>query len=106
VGLIHGHGGLVIASHIDRESFSLVSQLGFIPPGLGLEAVEVSPRAAVAEARASFGVPEDLPVVRFSDAHKPDEIGAGTTDFLVAAPTLAEIRLALAGQAGRKAFPS
>jgi hypothetical protein len=106
VGLIHGHGGLAIASHIDRESFSLVSQLGFIPPGLGLEAVEVSPRAAAAEARASFGVPEGLPIVRFSDAHKPEEIGAAATDFLVAAPTLAEIRLALAGEAGRKAFSS
>ncbi|OGD14611.1 MAG: hypothetical protein A2W20_03560 [Candidatus Aminicenantes bacterium RBG_16_66_30] len=106
VGLIHGHGGLAIASHIDRESFSLVSQLGFIPPGLGLEAVEVSPRAVVAEARVSFGIAGDLPVVRFSDAHKPDEIGAATTDFLVAAPTLAEIRMALAGEDGRKVILS
>jgi PHP family Zn ribbon phosphoesterase len=106
VGLIHGHGGLAIASHIDRESFSLVSQLGFIPPGLGLEAVEVSPRADVAGAREAYGVAPDVAVVRFSDAHKPEEIGAATTDFLIAEPTLAEIRLALAGRDGRKAVPS
>ena len=107
MGLIHGHGGLAIASHIDRESFSLVSQLGFIPPGLGLEAVEVSPRA---DGRRRPGrrsaSPGTFAVVRFSDAHKPDEIGAATTDFLVAAPTLAEIRMALAGQDGRKVVPS
>lgn len=104
VDLVHAHGGLAIASHIDREAFSLVSQLGFIPPGLGLEAVEVSPRADPAAAREAFGVPADLPIVRFSDAHKPDEIGAAVTDFLVAAPTLAEVRLALAGRDGRKIF--
>ena len=44
VALIHRYGGLAIACHVDRESFSIISQLGFIPPGLPLEAVEVSPR--------------------------------------------------------------
>jgi predicted metal-dependent phosphoesterase TrpH len=104
VRLIHGHGGLAIACHIDRDSFSLISQLGFIPPGLGLEAVEVSPRMSAAEARAAFGPFERLPVVRFSDAHKPEEIGVATTEFIVEGPGLEEIRLALAGEDGRKVF--
>jgi hypothetical protein len=106
VALIHGHGGLAIASHIDRDSFSLVSQLGFIPPGLGLEAVELSPRAALEGAREAYGIADDLPIVRFSDAHKPEEIGAAVTDLFLAGPSLAEIRLALAGEGGRKAVPS
>jgi len=106
INLIHAHGGLAIASHIDRESFSLVSQLGFIPAGLGLEAVEISPHADVAGAKEAYGVAPDVAVVRFSDAHKPDEIGAATTDFLIAAPTLEEIRLALAGRDGRRVVPS
>ena len=101
VDLIHSHGGLAVACHIDREAFSLVSQLGFIPPGLGLEAVEVSPGADPAGARAAYGVADGLPVVRFSDAHKPEEIGAAVTEFLVASPSLAEVRLALAGRDGR-----
>jgi len=33
---------LVIAAHVDRESFSIIGQLGFIPPSLALDAVEVS----------------------------------------------------------------
>jgi hypothetical protein len=106
VGLIHGHGGLVVACHIDRDSFSLVSQLGFIPPGLGLDAVEVSPRLSPAEARAAFGPFGSLAIVRFSDAHRPEEIGAATTEFLIERPTLAEVRLALAGADGRKAVAS
>jgi PHP family Zn ribbon phosphoesterase len=106
VGLIHGHGGLAIACHVDRGSFSIVSQLGFIPPGLGLEAVEVSPRLTVAEAVRAFGPFDPLPVVRFSDAHKPEEVGCATTDFVVAEPSLAEIRKALSGEDGRRAVAS
>jgi PHP family Zn ribbon phosphoesterase len=106
VALIHAHGGLAVASHIDRGSFSVISQLGFIPPGSGLEAVELSPRADLAGAREALGLDAGLPVVRFSDAHKPEEIGAASTEFLVAAPSLAEIRLALAGEGGRRALPS
>ncbi|MCK4819193.1 PHP domain-containing protein, partial [bacterium] len=35
-------GGLSIASHVDRPSFSILGQLGFIPPDLELDAIEVS----------------------------------------------------------------
>ncbi len=103
VDLIHARGGLAIACHVDRDSFSIISQLGFIPPGLGLEAVEVSPRMTAAAARAELDAVGSLPIVRFSDAHRPEEIGAVATEFLVEAPSLAEIRRALAGAAGRKA---
>ena len=106
VDLIHGHGGLAIACHVDRESFSIISQLGFIPPGLRLEAVEVSPRLTVAEAQTAFGPFDPLPMVRFSDAHQPEEIGRAVTDFLVASPNLEEIRKALAGEDGRRVIPS
>jgi PHP family Zn ribbon phosphoesterase len=106
VDLIHGNGGLAIACHVDRESFSIVSQLGFIPPGLGLEAVEVSPRLTVAEAREALGPFDPLPMVRFSDAHQPDEIGRAATDLLIASPNLGEVRKALAGEDGRRVIAS
>jgi PHP family Zn ribbon phosphoesterase len=102
VDLIHEHGGLAIACHIDRESFSIISQLGFIPPDLKLEAVEVSPRLTAEEAREEFGPFDPLPIVRFSDAHKPEEIGSAATQFLIEGPSLGEIRQALAGEDGRR----
>ena len=113
VDLIHGHGGLAVASHVDREAFSVISQLGFIPPDLRLDAVEVSPRLSLAEARTALGrfLPVEGPgapasLVRFSDAHRPEEIGLATMDFLLEEPRLEEIRLALAGRDGREVRPS
>jgi PHP family Zn ribbon phosphoesterase len=38
-------GGLCIPAHIDRPSFSILSNLGFIPQGLPISGVEVTPRA-------------------------------------------------------------
>ena len=101
VELVHRRGGLAIAAHIDRPSFSVVSQLGFIPPGLGLDAVEVasdSPEPAGIESG-----PGPLPPrLRSSDAHGPGEIGRAGTDFLLEAPSLEEIGMALRGEGGRK----
>ena len=102
VELIRRRGGLAIAAHIDRPSFSVVSQLGFVPPDLEFDALEVSPLMTFAEARAGILSASRLPVVRFSDAHRPEEIGRASTEFRLAAPRLAEIRKALRNADGRK----
>ncbi len=38
-------GGLCIPAHIDRPSFSILSNLGFVPQGLPVAGLEISPRA-------------------------------------------------------------
>ncbi|HEY3426001.1 MAG TPA: PHP domain-containing protein, partial [Negativicutes bacterium] len=35
-------GGICIASHVDRPTYSILAQLGFIPPDVNLTAVEIS----------------------------------------------------------------
>jgi len=37
-------GGAFIPAHIDRDSFSVISNLGFLPPHLDIHTIEVSPR--------------------------------------------------------------
>jgi len=106
VELIHKNGGLAIASHIDRDAFSLFSQLGFIPPGLALDALEVSPLTSLGRARRVFAAEAALPLVRFSDAHRPEEIGRAWTELRLAAPQWSEIRLALRGKKGRRVYRS
>lgn len=106
VDLIHAHGGLAVACHIDREAFGVISQLGFIPPDIAFDAAEISARLTLAEGRAAFAGLTGLPLLRSSDAHRPEEIGVGETGFVLAAPTLAEIRKALRGEDGRRVDPS
>jgi PHP family Zn ribbon phosphoesterase len=100
IPLIHSLEGIAIASHIDREAFSLIGQLGFIPENLDLDALEISPRISLEEAIKNF--PYDYPITCSSDAHYPEDIGKGFTDFLLEEGTVAEIRKALNNEEGRR----
>ena len=95
VAIIHLYGGVALASHIDRPSFSLISQLGFIPKDLGLDGVEIFSRIVPS-------VPENLGIVFSSDAHRLEEIGRRCTGFFMKNGDLSEIKMALNGMEGRK----
>ncbi len=94
VRVIHEAGGLAIAAHIDRERFGLIGQLGFVPEGLPVDAVEVSPDRPA-------GTWSEYAVVTFSDAHVLRDIGRGSTSFLLEGATLTEIGKALRNEDGR-----
>jgi hypothetical protein len=102
VRLIKRRGGLAVASHIDRPTFSVLSQLGVFPADAGLDAVEVSgairgtPRAAAFE---QFG----LPVVTSSDSHFPSEVGEIWSVLVLEEPTFDELALAFRRAGGREA---
>jgi PHP family Zn ribbon phosphoesterase len=101
VDIVHGLGGIAIASHVDREAFSIIGQLGFIPDGLPLDGLEVSARTSVSEAKEKFPQVKGYPLVSFSDAHYLQDIGKRTTSFLLEAPSVAELGKALRGVEGR-----
>jgi hypothetical protein len=98
VELIHHLDGLAIASHVDREAFSIVSQLGFIPEGLALDALEVSSRVKVQNLKSKG---YNSPLVSFSDAHFLEEIGRSFTYFLLKEVNTQEIKKALGNKEGR-----
>jgi PHP family Zn ribbon phosphoesterase len=104
VEAIHSLSGLAIASHVDRESFGIIGQLGFIPEGLPLDALEVSPRLSIDEARASLPGASGFPMVTFSDAHYPEDIGKRWTGFLAEDSRVEEMRKALLGHEQRGTF--
>jgi predicted metal-dependent phosphoesterase TrpH len=97
---IHDLDGLAIASHINREAFSIIGQLGFVPDNLGLDALEISPSISIEEAKQKF--PYDYPITCSSDAHYPDDIGKSYTSFLLQECTVKEIKKALKNEEGRK----
>jgi len=101
VAAIHDVDGLAVASHVDREGFGIVGQLGFIPPGLPLDAIEVSQRMPLPVARAAFSPHGEYSILCASDAHEPKDIARAATYILMEAATLPELRRALAGEGGR-----
>jgi len=98
----HELDGVSISCHVDRPGYGIINQLGFIPEDLDLDGLEVSHRIKLeTAARAVPGI-GSFACITASDAHYPDDIGKASTVFEMAAPTLAEIRLALLGKDGRR----
>ena len=98
VEAIHRFNGLAIAAHVDRPSFGMVGHLGFIPAGLALDAVEISPRSPSRRY-------DPYPVVTSSDAHALRDIGRSRTWLFVARSRFAELAKALHREGGRRVSP-
>ncbi|MGB7055025.1 MAG: PHP domain-containing protein [bacterium] len=98
---IHELKGLAIASHVDREAYSIISQLGFVPEDLELDALEISSSLTMAEARGKFPEIEKYALVSSSDAHYLDDIGKTATQLMIEKPTLEELRKAFRNTDGR-----
>jgi len=98
---VHKLHGLTIASHIDRESFSVISQLGFVEPGMQFDALEVTPRTGLTQARNKYPELSNYSFVVSSDAHYLKDIGTALTRIMLAEPTLDELKMAFTGKNGR-----
>ena len=99
---VHALGGLAIASHIDREVFGIIGQLGFVPPKTAFDALEISPALDIAGARRRYPELKRYAFIKSSDAHDLCEIGRASTMMYLAAPTLTEIGSALLDKDGRR----
>ncbi|NOZ87662.1 MAG: PHP domain-containing protein [Deltaproteobacteria bacterium] len=100
VEAVHSLGGIAVAAHIDRQSFGIIGQLGFIPKGLALDALEISARISKERAIDKYG--SGLPYVQSSDAHRQEEIGRCHTMFSIGDVNIQEIQKALKGIDGRR----
>jgi hypothetical protein len=95
---VHALGGFAIPAHVDRKAFSLLANLGFVPPGF--EALEISRHLKPVEATLCYPQIQGYPLIQSGDAHRLDEF-LGVCEFLIEAPTLSEIRMALKSVANR-----
>ncbi len=99
---VHSLGGLSVASHIDKDAFSIISQLGFITEDLAFDALEMSPNMSRQEAEEIFAAYNSFAWISSSDAHYINDIGKRTTSFLMNEPTIKEMALAMKKIDGRK----
>jgi 3',5'-nucleoside bisphosphate phosphatase len=91
---IKNHGGLAIPSHVDSPTFSIISQLGYIPEDLPFDAIEVRNKDKISEI-LPFVMNKRLPFVSFSDAHYLGDIGKRRINLQLNEPRCSEISEAL-----------
>jgi 3',5'-nucleoside bisphosphate phosphatase len=98
---VHTLGGLAIASHIDRESFSVISQLGFISPLAHFDALEVSASIGLKKARLKYPELSGYAIILSSDAHFIQDVGRATTLMYLEAGSIRELKMAFEKRLGR-----
>lgn len=91
---IKSHGGIAIPSHIDSPTFSIISQLGFIPGEIPFDALEIR-NPGRSEELMPFIFRKRIPFVTFSDAHYPGDIGRRRTVLNLSRPDCGSIENAL-----------
>lgn len=67
--LVEQFGGVCYPAHINRDSMSIISSLGDIPPECGFKTCEVSSSGDIEKLKASYPILNDMLIVRDSDAH-------------------------------------
>jgi PHP family Zn ribbon phosphoesterase len=93
-------GGLAIPAHVNRPAFSLIANLGFVPPDVPFDALEISRHLTPAAACQKFPQLKNYPLIQNGDVHYlTDFLGANRCQL--AAPTIAELKLALLNEQGR-----
>ncbi len=71
VNHIHDFNGIAVAAHIDR-GFSIISQLGYMPPQLKLDAVEIRNLDKIDSIKTEFLQNCNLNIISSSDSHYLD----------------------------------
>ena len=93
---VHSLGGIFIPAHIDKPKDSLTSQLGFVPPHLNADALELSPRCDLEAFLAQHPYLKGKHFTRSSDAHYPDDLWRATIELDIdGEPTFEKVKQAL-----------
>ncbi len=99
---VHSLGGIFIPAHIDRPSYSIISQLGFMPSDLIIDGIEISATCKIESALKFLPAQNNFSIIRNSDAHYEEQIGKVFTTFEMEDCSFNEVKLALQGLQGRK----
>jgi hypothetical protein len=88
---------------VERFSYGLFPTLGLISEKWPLLALEISRHITPEKAMATYPALRNYELVQDGDVHQLDDF-LGTTIFMLAAPTLSEIRMAFHHMDGRDVY--
>lgn len=98
---VHSLDGIFIPAHIDKMQNSVISQLGFLPPDLKVDSLEVSKRCKTDDFILKNRYLKSYNFIRSSDAHFQEDFGSGYTNFHINTLSFDEIKMALRKENGR-----
>jgi len=102
VPAVHRFGGLCLAAHADRQSYSVTSVLGVIPDYLGFDGIELTRHLPRDEALLREIGRQGYRYVTACDAHDLEQIGEIHCAAYLDHWSLAELALAMKGRDGRE----
>jgi hypothetical protein len=74
VSLVKIYNGIVVPAHINRSSYSITASLGFVPPNLEVNTLEVSKETTIEKTKKEFRFFRDYFFIQSSDAHYLEDI--------------------------------
>ena len=98
---VHELDGLFIPAHINKMQDSIVSQLGFIPVDLNVDALELTRHISKEAFLKKNAYLKDKTFIKSSDAHCIDLVGDVYTEFLLKEASFNEVKMALRNEEGR-----
>jgi Uncharacterized conserved protein len=98
---VHSIGGLFVPAHVDKPAFSLTSQLGFVPPDIKADALEISSRVTKENFIKKNAYLKKFQFLQDSDAHYIPDIAKTYCLLNMQERTFEEFALAVRGQEGR-----
>jgi PHP family Zn ribbon phosphoesterase len=99
---VQAHGGFCFPAHVDRATYSVLAQLGFIPDVPHFDALGISSFCNTDELLRQHHSLGAYTLLRNSDAHFLVDIGRGYSMLYIQHPSPAELRLACRREEGRK----
>ncbi len=102
INYIHKFQGIAIAAHIDRESFSVMGQLGFIDESINFDALEVTRVTGLGGAGKKYPELSHYSFIVSSDSHFLKDVGTAVTRLVLDQISVPEIKMAFKGENGRR----
>lgn len=98
---VHRIGGLFVPAHVNKSSTSLMSQLGFVPPDLRADGLEINKFTTRDEFVKKFAYLKRFNFITDSDAHFIPDVGSVYNVIHMEHRSFAEFAMALRGEEGR-----
>jgi len=97
---VTGLGGLFIPAHVNRKAFGLIANLGLVPDGVDIKALEISRHISPEEAYQTYPQIKKYPLIQNGDVHYINEF-LGSTNYVIEEPNIKEISQAILHENGR-----